>query len=94
MSQPTDLPPYIRQASLQADEAFLEVLISILIQWLNSNGFLIPSLTDAQIAAFAAGASGGISKGLVATGRLVYNSTNDVLQYINSSGTVNTITAT
>ncbi len=88
MSQPQDLPPYIRQADFEAQQSFFDLFFGIMQLWFNSNGFYLPTLTSAQVTTMVA---------QYGTGpwpiKLWYNSDNVVLQFLDATGAVQTITS-
>lgn len=51
MLTPVDLPSYLKEID---QEWYNEELNQILIDWFNSSGFFLPSLTNAQVAALIA----------------------------------------
>jgi hypothetical protein len=88
MSQPQDLPTYIRQADFEQQQPFFDLFFAIIQIWFNSNGFYLPTLTNAQVTARNALLSSPYPI------MLWYNSDVDALQWLNPAGTVKTVTST
>jgi hypothetical protein len=83
-STSNDLPSYIKNGDYEQQQAYHELLNTLLRQWLSSNGFQIPTLTSTEITAL-------LALGVQPAGTLIYNSTSDVLQFIGATGAVQTI---
>jgi len=88
MSQPQDLPPFIKRGNFEEQENFFELFFAILQSWFNSNGFYLPTLTSTQVTALVAQYGSGPWPI-----KLWYNSTNNVLQFLDATGAVQTITS-
>jgi hypothetical protein len=84
MSQPQDLPPYIRRATFEEQATFFDVFFTILPLWFNSSGFYLPTLTNADVSSFTA----------PYFVKIWYNSDTTALQWLDPTGTVHTITST
>lgn len=87
MPQPINLPKYLLFGQDEDREIYNQLLNQILTIWFNSNGFQMPSLTDTQVTALVA------LNDSTNLGRLWYNSTQDKMQFMGASNTVQTITS-
>ena len=81
---PTDLPSYLKQ---QSQENYNEEFNQTLRQWFSSNGFFQPTLTNVQVAALLA------LSPAPANGLHWLNSDVNKMQFIDSTGMVQTITS-
>lgn len=85
---PEDLPTYIKNGDFIQQEGYFELLSLILTKWLNSNGWLLPTLTDAQVTALLA-LSVPPEKGTI-----WFNTTKNKLQFVDNSGATQIVTST
>lgn len=84
-----DLPQYIKTGDHFVDwENYFQLLLQVLTTIINSNGILLPQLTDAQATALAA------LTNIPIQGRLFLNSTQNKLQFIGTDNAVHTVTST
>lgn len=88
MSGFIELPQYLKFATPEQQERYQAQLNLALTQDFNSNGLLLPVLDNAQVATLA-----GLTN-IVIIGRIWLNSDLDKLQFIDTSGTVQTVTST
>lgn len=83
-----DLPSYIKNGDYEQQEGYHELLSLRLTEWFNSNGFFLPTLTNAQVTALLALQTAPYAV------RQWYNSDIQELQWLRPDGTVRTITST
>lgn len=83
-----DLPQYIKNGDKFIDwENYFQILLQVLTTIINSNGFLLPQLTDAQATALTAVTDIPIQ------GRLFLNLTQNKLQFIGTDNALHTVTS-
>lgn len=82
-----DLPQYIKNGDFPQQEGYFELLSLILTGWLNSNGWLLPTLTDAQVATLLALSSPPLS------GTIWFNTTQNKLQFVDNTGSTQIVTS-
>jgi len=82
-----DLPTYIKNGDFPQQEGYFELVSLILTEWLNSNGWLLPTLTDTQVTALLALSSPPQS------GTIWFNSTQNKLQFVDNSGGTQIVTS-
>lgn len=81
-----NLPTYIKDGGFETQEDFFQLMTLILTDWFNSNGFFLPSLTDAEV-----------TKLLTLTPtpkqRIWINSTINKIQFLDTTGTLQVVTS-
>jgi hypothetical protein len=83
-----NLPQFISQKDFEHHISYFELMSLILTQWFNSNGFYLPTLTDAQVTTMVAQYGSGpwpIKQW--------YNSDQVKLQFLDATGAVQTVTS-
>ncbi len=83
----TNLPAYRSDPDYNSQQRYQELLNVILRQWFNSDGFFLPSLTNAQVAQLLT-----INPPVIA-GTQWYNSDLNKLQFMGSGNVVQTVTS-
>ena len=82
----TDLPPYRADSDYTNQERYQELLNLMLTDWFNPNGFALPALSNAQVADILALVP-------VPTQRIWINSNLNKIQFLDTSGTLQTVTS-
>lgn len=82
-----NLPPYRADSDYNNQERYQELLNLILSDWFNSDGFVLPALTDAQVTQI-------LARVPVPTQRIWINSTSNKIQFLDTTGTLQTVTST
>lgn len=90
-----DLPQYNRDPNYENQESYQELLSLVLTAWFSSNGFFQPTLTDVQVNQLM-GISPPLPDGVppLPNGTHWLNSTVNKMQFVDSTGIVQTITST
>jgi len=78
-----DLPQYLNNDDAATERRYQELLNLILTQWFNSQGFSQPIFTAAQVAALT-----------LVPGKHWVNSTLHKMQFVDDTGTIQTVTST
>lgn len=82
-----NLPQYAANPDYAQQEYYQELLNTILLQWFNSDGFFLPSLTNAEVATLIA------TTPAIQPCRIWFNSDLGKAQLLVATGTVETITS-
>ena len=85
---PVDLPQYLNFDDENTERRYQELLNLILSQWFNSNGFFQPTLSATQLNSLLA-----MSPVPIQNGTHWLNSTVNKMQFLDNTGTVQTITS-
>lgn len=82
----TDLPPYRADSDYTNQERYQELLNLTLAFWFNPDGFALPALTAADVVNI-------LALSPVPTQRIWINSTLNKIQFLDTSGTLQTVTS-
>ena len=82
----TDLPQYRADPDYNSQERYQELLNLPLSFWFNPNGFALPALTAAEVTSI-------LALSPVPTQRIWINSTLNKIQFLDTTGTLQTVTS-